>query len=162
MNARVQWGVTAKISGISTRSCGGGGEEQSHKRSWGGCRGQGGVTFVSSSRRFNIHESFLPFYRPLSANIRRLNTHVIIIIIYLPTTIRHNRHKNLQPPGTILHTFAFDVYTRVCIQIYTLANVYQIQISTALNILYLIRKIWCLNGLNRFMRKILQLLHEYI
>lgn len=39
-------------------------------------------------RRFNIHESFLPFYRPLSANIRRLNTHVIIIT-------QHNRHKKL-------------------------------------------------------------------
>lgn len=39
-------------------------------------------------RRFNIHERFLPFYRPLSANIRRLNTHVIIIT-------QHNRHKKL-------------------------------------------------------------------
>lgn len=100
------------ISGISTRAV----MRRSHKRSAG--QGAGGRASRPYRPRcgFNIHESFPPFYRPLSANIRRLNTHVIIIT-------RHNRHKRLysRAPGTILHrAFSFDaLYTQMFVDLST-------------------------------------------
>lgn len=103
------WGNCRKIRNLNP-GFGGGGHIKDPR---------GGASRPYRPRQFNIHESFLPFYRPLSANIRRLNTHVIIII-------RYNRHKKLQPPGTILHVCIWRTILHTYKCVYTWISTYKI------------------------------------